>query len=93
MNDNKQTKKEQEKEAVYKLVTVLKELEEIINQSVIDEELRSKIDFKLKELKSVCEAQKEALRLSKIVIVYDLSEKQKGFYKHLYLKELNKILN
>lgn len=88
------TKKEQRQEKVNEIVKVSKELETIINQSVEEPELKAQILPLIEKIMSLCKAQAEALRLSQVVILYDLkSEKQKGFFKSLYIKEINKIFN
>lgn len=87
-----QTKKEQRKAKINEIIGVASEIEEFVNQSseITD---KSKILPLIEKLKELCKAQAEVLRLSQIVILYDLTEKQKGFFKSLYLKEINKILN
>lgn len=87
-----QTKKEQRKAKINEIIGVASEIEEFVNQSS-EITNKSKILPLIEKLKELCKAQAEALRLSQIVILYDLTEKQKGFFKSLYLKEINKILN
>ena len=93
MSDKQPTKKEQRQEKVNEIVKVSKELKSIINQSVIDDELKAQILPLIEEIEVLCKAHAEALRLSQVVILYDLTEKQRGFFKSLYLKEINKIFN
>lgn len=88
------TKKEQRQESINQVVVVSKELYSIINQSVEEPELKAQILPLIEKIMSLCKAQAEALRLSRVVILYDLkSEKQRGFFKSLYMKEINKIFN
>ncbi|MBQ8425659.1 MAG: hypothetical protein IJX17_06520 [Clostridia bacterium] len=94
MSDKQPTKKEQRQEKVNEIVKVSKELKTVINQSVIDDELKAQILPLIEEIEVLCKAHAEALRLSQVVILYDLkTEKQRGFFKSLYLKEINKIFN
>ena len=90
---DKPTKKEQIKEKVNEIVKVSKELKTVINQLVIDDELKAQILPLIEEIEVLCKAHAEALRLSQVVILYDLTEKQRGFFKSLYRKEINKIFN
>lgn len=93
-NINKDTtKKEQRQEKLNKIVKNAKELKQLIMHSSINNDLKAQILPLVEEIESLCKAQAEALRLSQVVILYELTEKQKGFFKSLYLKEINKIFN
>ena len=87
------TKKEKRQEKLNKLVKISKELNQLVDKSSINDDLKAQILPLIKEIQTLCKAQAEALRLSQVVILYELTEKQKGFYKSLYLKEINKIFN
>lgn len=93
MNETQPTKKEQRQAKINKIVMISKEIKNLISQSVDNPKLKEQVLPLVEDLETICKAQAEALRLSQVVILYDLTEKQKGFYKSLYTKEFNKIFN
>lgn len=95
MSDTKQpTQKEKRDENINKIFTESKELEILINQSIIDEDIKSKILLKLKDLKNLCKAQSDIIRLAYMIYFFkNLPKEKKDLYTRALVGKLKEIVN
>lgn len=95
MSDTKQpTQKEKRDENINKIFTESKELEILINQSIIDEDTKSKILLKLKQLKNLCKAQSDVIRLAYMIYFFkNLPKEKKDLYTRALVGKLKEIVN
>jgi len=88
------TQKEKRDERINKIFNVSKEMDSIINQSVIDPETKEKLLLKNKELKSLCYAQSTAIRLAYMIYFFKyLKADKKAQYTKGLISNLSLIVN
>ena len=88
------TQKEKRDERINKIFNVSKEMDSIINQSVIDAETKENLLSKNKELKELCYAQSSVIRLGYMIYFYPkLPKDKKEQYTKALVSYLSKIVN
>lgn len=86
------TKKEIKKEKRERLLTLAKEIENLINQSTtIPGEVKEALLFSVAEMKRVAKSYAEALRRAEVCCFCGKSDESDSLYKRLLYDELKKI--
>lgn len=87
------TQKEKRDEKINRIVKISKELEILINQSIINQDLRVEFLILIKELNDLCKAQSTILRLAYMIYFFkNLPEDKKELYTRGLIGALKKVL-